>query len=72
MYVLPRVNLKPPLPEVKIRHRVFSIFYSRKIKLSIFIVKFTRSILTKNYNINILSLNFVIFIQYTFMLPKCF
>ena len=66
------MNLKPHSPEMKIRHRVFSISYSRAINLSIFIVNFIRSILTKNHTINILSVNFVPFIHYTVMLLKCY
>ena len=38
--------------------------------LSIFIVKFTKSIFKKNHTINISSVNFAPFIQYTVMLPK--
>ena len=64
------MNLKPPSSEVKIRHRVFSIFYSREIKLSIFNVKFIRLISTKNHTINNLCVNFAPFIQYTVMLPN--
>ena len=73
-YVLPTVKFKPPSPEVKIWHCVFSIFYisSREIKLSIFIAKFIRPISTKNHTIMILRGNFAPFIQYTVMLPECY
>ena len=43
------MTLKPPSPDVKIRNRVFSILYSREIKLSIVIVRFIRSIPTKDH-----------------------
>ena len=70
IYVLLTVNLKPPLPEVKIWHRVFYIFYTWEIKLSILIIRFIRSTSTKNHTINILTVNFAPFIQYTVMLPN--
>ena len=66
------MNLKPPPPDIKVRHCVFSISYSRKIKLSFSIVKFTRSISTRNRTINNLSLNFAQFVQITVLLPKCY
>ena len=50
----------------------FLIFYNREIKLSIFIVKFIRSISKKNHTINILSVSFALFIQFTVLLPKCY
>ena len=50
----------------------FYFLYSREIKLSIFIIKFIRLILTRNYAINILSVNFAPCIQYTVILPKCY
>ena len=63
---------KPPSPDVRIRIRVFFIFCSQEITLSIFIIKFIGSVSTKNHAINFLSVNFALFFQFTVLLPKCY
>ena len=50
----------------------FTIFQSREINLSIFIAKFIRSIWTRNCIINVSSVNFALFVQFTVLLPKCY